>query len=41
MLHDTGHLPFSHALEPLSPVTHHHWTEHILHSSEVAAIFMK
>lgn len=41
LLHDTGHLPFSHALEPLSLVTHHHWTEHILHSSEVAAIFMK
>jgi len=38
LLHDVGHAPFSHALEPLDGVDHHRWTaEHIL-SPPIAGI---
>jgi HD superfamily phosphohydrolase len=41
LLHDVGHAPFSHALEQLDGVDHHHWTVECLLSPPVADILAR
>jgi len=41
LLHDVGHAPFSHALEPLDGVDHHRWTVDRTFSSPIADILIQ
>lgn len=41
LLHDVGHLPFSHALEQVLGIDHHKLTEELLYSGEISNLLLR